>query len=237
MENGRQRTRAEIAFHLGLAAILLPVIAVPFVWALAIRNLRLSSSDPEQRRWSRRLLGLAIVDTLVAIALVVASLTGMGQAVAERRSAEPARLGVLVDDLEEPGVLVREVFEGSPAREAGLLPGDRIVEANGRPIDDPEALVATMASGESTVLELERGGRALELEVTPRAGVEVPTVLPATDSCEAPSTTPQVSTWDLLPYALFLAAALGLAVWGRRRGVCQWTSARSSSGCSTSRTA
>src|SRR5690606_22431322 len=166
--NGRQRTRAEIAFHLGLACILLPVVTLPVVWALAIRNLRLSSTDPVQRRWSRRLLGLAVVDTLVAISLVVASLTGMQEAMME--SADPPRIGVLIAD-SEGDVVIRDVFEGSPADEAGLAPGDRVVAARGEPVDDARALSATLATGEPAVLEVERAGRAVEIEVAPRTGV------------------------------------------------------------------
>jgi len=217
--NGRQRTRAEIAFHLGLACILLPVVTLPVVWALAIRNLRLSSTDPVQRRWSRRLLGLAVVDTLVAISLVVASLTGMQEAMME--SADPPRIGVLIDD-SEGDVVIRDVFEGSPADEAGLAPGDRVVAARDEPVDDARALSATLATGEPAVLEVERAGRAVEIEVAPRTGVEPPTVLPTSDTC-APASASAVSIGDLAPYALFLAVVIVLAGVGRRRQVRQWT--------------
>jgi len=136
------RTQAEIGFHLGLAAILLPVVTLPIVWWLAIANLRAPSDQPAaQRRWARRLVGLAIIDTFVAAAVVLATLTGMSEALAP--APEPPKIGVLVDAPDpEAGVLVREVLEGSPAAMAGVAAGDRILSAGNAPVEDAGSLVA-----------------------------------------------------------------------------------------------
>lgn len=218
------RTQAEIGFHLGLAAILLPVVTLPIVWWLAIANLRAPSDQPAaQRRWARRLVGLAIIDTFVAAAVVLATLTGMSEALAP--APEPPRIGVLVDPPDpEAGVLVREVLEGSPAATAGVTAGDRILRAGGAPVEDAGSLAGALASGEPVVLAIDRGGRALELEVTPRADLPRPTVVRA-ETCAPPFAggASSRSGWDLAPYAIFLLMVVVLAVIGHRRGVRQWT--------------
>jgi membrane protease YdiL (CAAX protease family) len=63
-------------FHLCLAGGLLPVVNVPFVWALAVFNLRVRNQTAEHRLWARRLLGLAIADTVIAA--LVLTLIAMG---------------------------------------------------------------------------------------------------------------------------------------------------------------
>ncbi len=220
------RTQAEIGFHLGLAAILLPVVTLPIVWWLAITNLRAASDQPAvQRRWARRLVGLAIVDTFVAAAVVLASLTGMSEALAP--PAEPPRVGVVLEEPDsEAGVRVREVMEGSPAAEAGIAPGDRILTAGGAPVEDAAALVRALAPGQPVALAIEREGQTLALEVTPRADLPPPTVVRSAEACEPPFTGAGASSgpaWELAPYAAFLLMVIVLAAIGHRRGVRQWT--------------
>jgi S1-C subfamily serine protease len=57
------------------------------------------------------------------------------------------------------GVLVTKVIEGSPAYQAGLIPGDRILSFNGKQIDDPSQLrklVTTTGVGSHILLSLIR---------------------------------------------------------------------------------
>jgi len=59
------------------------------------------------------------------------------------------------------GLLVTEVAPGSPGAEAGIKPGDAIVEVNRRPVTDAAALkqiVAALKPGESVPVYLQRGG-------------------------------------------------------------------------------
>ncbi len=89
--------------------------------------------------------------------------------------------------LTEPGVLLRglgfsfwyppqpvvvgELAEGFPAAEAGIRPGDRVVEVDGAPVDDYAQFVRLIQAraGMPTRLALLRGGERLEVEVVPRA--------------------------------------------------------------------
>ena len=84
-------------------------------------------------------------------------------------------------ELETEGVLVAGLAsvetEGgsvSPAREAGLLPGDRIFAVNGQGVgDSDDFLNAVHACGSAPVsLRTERNGRELDLVVTPATGLD-----------------------------------------------------------------
>ncbi len=82
-----------------------------------------------------------------------------------------------------PGVVVRMVFPGSPAAEAGMAAGDRIVQIN----DAAVATVAnaltemnTVAPGDTVQVGLRRGDRALDLALTAaRLPTSVPGELPS----------------------------------------------------------
>jgi regulator of sigma E protease len=70
-----------------------------------------------------------------------------------------------------------QVVSGSPAARAGLEPGDRILRADGKPVESWEALVAAVRArpGVPLTLDVERDGRERRAEVVPdevRAGAE-----------------------------------------------------------------
>ncbi len=86
---------------------------------------------------------------------------GIGPAVVTPQLSE--QLGV-----PDEGVLVLEVAPGSPADEAGIRPGDVIVEFDGRSVETPEDLLAFMRDkdvGESVDIELLRDGDRIEATV------------------------------------------------------------------------
>jgi putative serine protease PepD len=67
------------------------------------------------------------------------------------------------------GAQVQSVEEGSPAETAGFKEGDVITRVGDLAIEDPQALTAAvrmLAEGESTQVELVRGGETLTLDVT-----------------------------------------------------------------------
>jgi regulator of sigma E protease len=71
----------------------------------------------------------------------------------------------------DPAV-IRRPQDGEPAQKAGLLPGDRILGAEGRePISELELRLLIMGAPERKLdLTVERGEEILQLEVTPRIG-------------------------------------------------------------------
>ena len=69
---------------------------------------------------------------------------------------------------EVKGAVVVETEPGSPARYAGIEPGDIITEFNGKPVDGPRELrkmVLKSPAGESAKLELLRDGKRLTVKV------------------------------------------------------------------------
>jgi membrane protease YdiL (CAAX protease family) len=203
--------RAEVGFHIGLALIV-PVVSAPIVWALAIVNLLHPQRDAEQRKWSLRILFLAIVDTIAAAAVIAAMLYGV-----DPNPPSPRRLGVSLEETER-GVRIAGVFEGSPAQTAGIRAGDVIVRANGRAIPSTAALQREVEREGDVELEITRGGEALTIRARP--GPFVPD--PERQRCPT-VTSVAPSGWDFAPYAVFALMAGALAVIGWRRGVRQWT--------------
>ena len=90
-------------------------------------------------------------------------------------------IGILMDDPliaqsegrgwePERGPVVRRVYAGSPAAEAGLLPGDRVVSVGATATSDNYAAldaVLDLAVGRETSVTVERAGKQLALAVVP----------------------------------------------------------------------
>jgi len=73
---------------------------------------------------------------------------------------EARRLGI------KAGVVVTEVAENSPADDAGIEPGDVIVEANRRPVGSPADLRrALAASGDRALLRIRRDTASVYVEL------------------------------------------------------------------------
>ena len=67
-------------------------------------------------------------------------------------------------------IVAREVVPNSPASEAGLRVGDRIVAVNGEPVKSAEQVSQYIRDhkGQPITLRLERNGQSLEITATPR---------------------------------------------------------------------
>ncbi|HET9984802.1 MAG TPA: RIP metalloprotease RseP [Longimicrobiales bacterium] len=82
---------------------------------------------------------------------------------------ERSKLANALSPAQEP--VVGEVLEESPARQAGIRPGDRVVSAGGEPVrfwQDFVHVVQTHA-GQPLPLGIQRGGQRLAITATPRA--------------------------------------------------------------------
>jgi Do/DeqQ family serine protease len=66
------------------------------------------------------------------------------------------------------GVLIANLYVGSPAQRAGLQPGDVLTDIDGQPVRTAQEAIARVAShrkpGEKIKLRVIRGGRAMELQ-------------------------------------------------------------------------
>jgi Do/DeqQ family serine protease len=124
-------------------------------------------------------IGFAIPSNMVRT--VVASIRGGGRLVRPWLGAQgetvtadtAASLG-----LSRPsGVLVSEVYKGSPAASGGLKPGDVILKIDGRGVDDAESLryrIATKPLNTTATLTVFRQGQQLSLPIALTAPPENP---------------------------------------------------------------
>jgi serine protease Do len=83
---------------------------------------------------------------------------------------------------ERGGVVVRYVYAGSPADEAGIMPGDRLTHLGTEPIPDGptmQEMIATIDPTEPLKVVYERGGKSTEVSVkTQLLPTDVPPTLP-----------------------------------------------------------
>ncbi|HEX5103829.1 MAG TPA: PDZ domain-containing protein [Pirellulaceae bacterium] len=104
-------------------------------------------------------------------------------------------LGLLpMRDAAEGGVAVRYVYSGSPAAEAGLKAGDKIVALDQTAVVDAAQLrnlVANLEPKTKTTLKIERGGESLSLELVPASlPTEIPAELPPARAKEPAAVDP-----------------------------------------------
>ena len=108
----------------------------------------MNSKPPLQRAFF--LIAGSFMNVVLALALIIALVGFLG--VTQER------------------VYVSSVVPGAPAAQAGILPDDRIVRANGEGIDDSSQLTSIINDnrGQAVDLTLDRGGQAVVVSVTPR---------------------------------------------------------------------
>ncbi len=203
---------------------LVPLVMLPLSWWLTLR--RVIDGGGAQLR--RRLLAIAVFDTILAIALGIVLLTkGMPET---QPTTDPPRIGIQVDAaFDGPGARVASVWQASPAERSGLRQGDVIKSIDGSRIDSWERLNAELRlrrSGDVRRLRVLRGAQELTIDVAPVSGL-------AADSLAADATArPLFDTeggpacgrvwWRGLPNALWPAIVgclvIGaIALWGGRR--------------------
>lgn len=224
-------------FHAALAFGVIPGVSVILA---GIGWMRLRGRE---ERWARRILALGALDVLVLVAML-ATTTLAARELASGGLAPPStsatatptplamgprpRIGVVLDDAtdEEAGARVISVAPGSPAADAGIAAEDRIVEVDGVPVADREALTEAIATGPLAprTLVLRRGAESLSVVATPVAGPFRPVpldaarcadALPDRDATLAAFESP--GTWVGL--GAVAAVVLALFVWGHRRAL------------------
>lgn len=208
----------ERELHAVMACGLVPVLMLPLSWWLTLRRLL----GEGQRSLRRRLLAIAVFDTLLAGALGAVMLVGGAP---QPLASDPPRIGIQIDAASEaPGARVASVWQRSPAERAGLAKGDVITHIDGVPVADWERLnseLRTRRSGAVRRLRVNRGGAELVMDVEPLSGLAsepLPRPLFAPDegtACESAwlESVPR-NMWPVFAGCLTIAA---LAVWGRWR--------------------
>jgi hypothetical protein len=95
---------------------------------------------------------------------------------AEQPVVEQAALGVTFNQNLSGGAHVSQIVPGSPAEQAGLLPGDVFVAINGGPVTSHQEVIGLVAQsrvGDTLQIEFLRGGQRMTVNVVlgPRAQV------------------------------------------------------------------
>lgn len=220
-----QERLPRLFFHIAFASILLFGPGLFVTWALALVVMLTREDHPEFQLWKRRLLYLAVVDTVL-----VASMMGlMAGRVFKDSSAlgTPASrrvIGVALERGDHGEVRIRSVIPGGPADQAGLRSGDAIVEVDGQPVksvEDARTRVSGTPAGQPVQVQLGRGGGRVTVEVTP---VPESGLRPPSRGMFEPDTPGQCLPFQsnpTVPWALLFSAVVVIALhaMGRRRGM------------------
>ncbi|XP_047466370.1 serine protease HTRA2, mitochondrial-like [Mugil cephalus] len=65
------------------------------------------------------------------------------------------------------GVLIHRVIQGSPAKRAGIQPGDVVLEINGVTVNSSEEIYHAVHSSDKVTMLVQRGHETIQLQVTP----------------------------------------------------------------------
>ena len=121
---------------------------------------KLPMGTPRQRRLA--LASLAAILLLAGAAFAIAdSLSGSSATTSAAAIGSRAWLGINVATSAQGGVMVVDVFPGSPAQAAGMEPGDVITRMNGKPVfapSDVTSVIATMHPGQSVKIQYQGSG-------------------------------------------------------------------------------
>jgi thiol-disulfide isomerase/thioredoxin len=123
----------------------------------------------------RRRFGWAAAVCLAAASLAAGTL--VPEHAAAQEASRRAWLGVALDKVPGGGVVARHVVNNSPAARAGVADGDRILEADGVTLTEPNQLIARVAlvgPGNALPLRIRRGSaeRAVTAALVPFPGSE-----------------------------------------------------------------
>ena len=122
----------------------------------------------DRRGWALRALGLAVAVGLGGLPAGVGA--QQSQVVAVRSSSGWIGVNVKVVtsmDSADDVITFTDVLAGSPAAEAGLEPGDRVIEVNGVPVtaDRFRSITSRLEAGDPIAITVVRDGEEVELSV------------------------------------------------------------------------
>lgn len=197
-------------------------------WALVAAASVMTVDDAVFRMWRRRLLALAVVDTVLVFSFLgVAAgdlLSGGEQRVDPFGKARPV-IGLTLDENPAGQVRVASVVPGGPADAAGIEVGDVLMEIDGEPVSsaaEARKRVGDATAGEPLSVRRSRGGTQSLLELRPIPSEALPR--PKRGLFEPQSSAAQClpfQTNPSVPWALLIAAAVVGGLWwlGRQHGM------------------
>jgi serine protease Do len=115
------------------------------------------------------LAGVEMYDSGVGFAVPRHRVDEIAAVLKTGRSFYRGWLGIVIEPLVRDAVVIRNVAIPSPVHEAGISPGDRIVQANGEPLrhfGDLVRVLYMLPAGEEVLLKMERDGAEFSAVVT-----------------------------------------------------------------------
>jgi serine protease Do len=137
------------------------------------------------------LAGVEFYDAGIGFALPKHHVDAIVDTLAEGESFYRGWLGIQVDLRSSDGLIVTNIADPSPSREAGLRPGDKIISADGHRIRHFGQLIQTLymvPAGETVTLCVERDNELIEMNVTLARNTELGYLPPPDEEFDA--TTP-----------------------------------------------
>ena len=212
-------------FHVLLGAAFLPCVTLPLVWMAAVKEWRSAGPD---RRWAARLLALALVDTLVAVAIIALTQQRDGSPTAPV-AARHLVIGVNPDPASAgPGVRLGTITPGGPAEKVGLRVGDVIESVGGRAVSSLDELQHEVgqASPDSPLkLRIRRGTSIFNVEFDPVWSDQIPRPrrpLFQPDSAGGSCLSSFGGAWKPVVLEIALLAVLAVAGWRGGAGAGVW---------------
>ena len=151
-----------------------------------------SQKDTVEKAETPRDLTMAVNAALrkFGISHIVMSTPEMANA---RRTRSTVGIGVQIQPEPGKGIRVLNVFPESPAFQAGILPGDLIVEANGKKVESPTDMAGE--EGASVSIKVDRDGKSKTFKIVRK---KYSNVRPETLTWPTPDTAVlKINTFDL----------------------------------------
>jgi len=105
----------------------------------------------------------------IGFAIPASTVASVYNQIVTKGSVSHPYIGVSIQPTQDQnGVMVTGVVPGSPAQEAGIVPGDVITQFNGKNVADPQDLpdaVAQTQPGQKVSVVVNRGGQSKEIEI------------------------------------------------------------------------
>jgi membrane protease YdiL (CAAX protease family) len=161
-----------IHVHVVLGLFFLPYLSAALGWLFAVIDVLNSYATRSQRLWSRLLVALVLVDSLILMGLMTLEPEDL-KTLAAAASLPKAQFGIVFEpeQRDAPPVVTRPLPD-SPAEKAGIRPGDRIVSIDGKETATQGDVILEFARSEPDVVRkivVRSDGDDHEVDVAPLA--------------------------------------------------------------------
>ncbi|HVE40798.1 MAG TPA: CPBP family glutamic-type intramembrane protease [Planctomycetota bacterium] len=161
-----------IHFHIVLGLFFMPCLSAGIGWMLAVNDVLNSYATRTQRLWSRLLVALVLVDSLIVMGSMASGPEDFKK-LAAATSLPKLQFGIVFEpEQRDADPVVSRPLQDSPAERAGIRSGDRIVSIDGKETTTQGDVIDEFAKSEAGVVRkivLRSDGDDHEVDVVPEA--------------------------------------------------------------------